>query len=74
MPRVRGPRVSAPRVRGPRVVMSVAHATQLAMVRAYAGVDPATRRAMLADAQAVAHGSATPGLAQAARGLLSLAY
>jgi hypothetical protein len=69
MPRIRGPRVSAPSVPGPRV----AHAAQLALVMAYVHASAEERRALLDAAAAVSVRSATPGLAQAARGLLTLA-
>jgi hypothetical protein len=71
---MRGP--SGPRVHGPRPPrdpsLRMAHAAQLALVRAYVNADPATRRSLRDAAEAVARGSRTPGLAQAARGLLAL--
>jgi len=56
-----------------QALRSAAHAAQVALAMAYARADPAGRRSLLDAARCVAKGSAAPGLAQAARGLLALA-
>ena len=69
----RGPRVYGPRVSAPKGAIRIAHATQLALLTVYGRASAEERRALLDAAASVSVHSATPGLAQAARGLLGLA-